>query len=142
MIILWYGAQIMIMINSWLNRTCEQKDSFIPDSCLQPHRCKPTCRCGYCHEIVCDAPACNLSDVKTEQWRQLIFASRKYELSSPFSFDNNTQATHANIIHNIAEISTPANWFAPVTIARRRFRSNLLKVSFHLNILPWFAQLL
>jgi len=41
------------------------------------HRCELTCRCGYFHEIVYDVRACNLCDVvKTEQWRQLIFASR------------------------------------------------------------------
>jgi len=49
------------------------------------HWCKPTCRCGYFYEIVYDVRACNMCDVKTELWIQLIFASRKYELSPPFS---------------------------------------------------------
>ena len=58
--------------------------------------------------------ACNLCDVKNERWRQLIFASRKYELSPSFSFDNVTYVTRANVIHNLVEISTPASRFAPV----------------------------
>ena len=79
------------------------------------HRCEPTCRCGYFHEIVFDVRACNLCDVvKTERWRQLIFASRKYELSPLFSFDNVTHVTRTNFIQNLVEISTSVSRFAPV----------------------------
>jgi len=69
------------------------------------YRCKPTCRCGYSHEIVYDVRACNMCDVKTERWRQLIFE---------FSFDV-THVTHVIVINNLVEMSTPASRFAPVT---------------------------
>ena len=81
--------------------------------CCTLHRCEPTAWCGYFLEIVYDVHACNMCDVKTERWRHFIFASRKYELSPPFSFHNVTQVTRANVIHNLVEISTPSSWFAP-----------------------------
>ena len=72
------------------------------------HRYKPTCWCGYFHVILYDVCACNLCDVvKTEWCGQLIFASRKYELSTPFSFDNVTQITRANVIQNHAHLLIP-----------------------------------
>jgi len=60
-------------------------------------------------------------DVKTERWRQLIFASRKYELSPAFSFDNVTHVTRTQIIHSLVEISSPAIQLAPVVICGKNF---------------------
>jgi len=63
------------------------------------HQCEPTCRCGY------DVHACNLCDVK-------LNGGDTYE----FSFDNVTQVTCTNVLHNLVEISTPASRFAPVIL--------------------------
>jgi len=52
-------------------------------------------------------------NVKTERWRQLIFAS-------PFSFDI-TQVTRKNVIHNLVEISTPASRLVPMVLGQLHY---------------------
>ena len=57
------------------------------------HRCEPTSRLGFFHEIVYDVHTCNLCVVV-----------KTYELSPTLSFDNVTKVTRSNVIHNLAPV--------------------------------------